>query len=111
MSHVANILVLSGSMDSDVLRVALANVWRVLKRADTPPCEVTASGGNKHVEAAVFIGAHNSLDCTEFLAAFSAEMLRTLDEWDSVQVLIKDEPDDLFCVHVYEMRGSGLVCR
>jgi hypothetical protein len=103
MSHVANILVVSGSMHSDELATALANVWRVLNRADTPPCEVTASGGDKAVEAAVFIGAHNHLDSEQFLAAFRAEMLRTLEWGDCVQVFIKDEPEDRFCVHVFEV--------
>lgn len=106
MSHVATVVVLA--QDEERVEQSLVRVWRALEREDTPPQQIAqaAAGGNKAMQAAVFIGAHNYLGCEDFVEAFGRELAgwNHPHAWpEETQLLIKDEHDASFGVFEFSL--------
>lgn len=95
MSIVTNILLSVGTLDWDDLEdgrppLDAVNAYFYPRRGLLPLGEV---GGWKAFEAAVFTGAFNHLDLPAFMAHLRA---LTWHEPELVQVVVKEQEDDLF---------------
>ena len=114
MSRVTNVLLHIGYRDSnsDIGIIVQANTYfedrniRGLISLDDPSLPKGWYGGNKYLEAKLYVGAFNHLYLKEFI-----EHLRSL-EWESpsqVQLIVKEPEEDVFrIVPVFEAELAEL---